>query len=301
VNKEIISDKQGIALMVMFIIGTSSIVVQGLEAKKDLAMAIILSVFMALPVILIYARLHYMFPDNDLFDILEICFGRVIGKLIGILYVFYHFYVATSILWVQSEFAMMVSFTKTPRIIVSIIITINAIWIIKEGIEVMGRWAEFFVIILITFILSTVLLMIPNMNINNIRPILAEGIKPVMKGGASAFAFPFSQTVAFTMVFSNFKNKKSSYKIYLIGLFIGGIMLLINSLNDVLVLGINTCMNMYFPTYEVASKINIGDILQRIEVITGIVFMLGTFIKLSIYLLAFCKAPCGKIVVVGEN
>ncbi|MCT4592958.1 MAG: endospore germination permease [Anaeromicrobium sp.] len=288
-NKEIISDKQGIALMVMLIIGTSSIVVTGLEAKKDLLIAIILSILMTLPLMIIYARLHHMFKDKDLFDILEICFGRFIGKFISILYVLYLLYVGASILWVQGEFAITVSLSKTPRIIVAIIIIINGIFIIKKGMEVMGRWTEFFVIILITFILSTVVLMIPNMNINNIRPILGEGIKPVIKGATSAFAFPFSQTVVFTMAFSNFKSEKSSYKIYVRGLFLGGIIILITSLNDVLVLGINTCTTMYFPTYVAASKINIGDILQRIEVIIGIIFMLGAFIKLSIYLLAFCK------------
>lgn len=60
-NKEVISDKQGIPLIIMFIVGSSSIFIMGLEAKQDLWIAIILSFLMALPTTLICARLYSIF------------------------------------------------------------------------------------------------------------------------------------------------------------------------------------------------------------------------------------------------
>ena len=57
-NKEVISDRQGIAIISLFIIGSSSIFSQGLEAKQDIWLAFIIGIAMTLPMILIYARLH---------------------------------------------------------------------------------------------------------------------------------------------------------------------------------------------------------------------------------------------------
>lgn len=53
-NKETISDMQGISLIVLAIIGEASIFVMGIDAKRDLWLAIILAIIIALSTALIY-------------------------------------------------------------------------------------------------------------------------------------------------------------------------------------------------------------------------------------------------------
>ncbi|QZY56229.1 GerAB/ArcD/ProY family transporter [Crassaminicella profunda] len=288
-NKEVISDKQGIVLMIMFLIGTSTIVVAGLEAKRDFWLAIVIAIFMALPMIFIYARLHYIFYDKDLFDICKICFGKFIGKGIVILYTWYLFHSVTLVILNFGLFVNTVAFMDTPQIIPIISIAILCIWVVKKGMEVMGRWTELILLVFIGLIFIAILLLIPNMNINNIQPILYNGVKPIAKGAISSFSFPFGETVVFTMFFSTFKKKKSSYKIYTIGLLIGGIILLIVSITDILVLGANTASSTYFPSYNTITRISIGSLLQRLEIIVATIYAFGAFVKISIYLLATCK------------
>lgn len=289
VNKEVISDKQGILIIIMFILGTSSIFVTGLEAQNDIWLAVILSILAALPIILIYARLHYIFQGEDLFSIIEICFGKFIGKVIGIIYVWFIFHTGTSVLMNWTQFVITVTFPETPIVIVTIIAIILSIWIVKEGIEVIGRWVSLFLLFVICIIISGIILSIPNMDIDNVQPLLYNGIKPVLKGAYSVFMFPFTQLVVITMSISNFRRKRSSFKIYILGLFIGGVLILLTSLSNILVLGVDIASNTYYPSYDSATKINIGNLLQRMEILVAIGFTLTAFLKISIYLLATCK------------
>ena len=288
-QKETISDRQGISLMIMFIIGTSTIFVTGLEAKKDLWLTVILAAAAALPIILVYVRLHNNFPEKNLFDMIEICFGKFIGKGINIVYTWFVFHTGTLVFMNWGQFAGETDLIDTPLISIYLGFILPCIWIVKEGIEVMGRWVNVFLPVLSALIFVASLLLIPSMNIDHIRPVLHHGIRPVIQGVLPVLIFPFTQTVVFGMAFSSFKRRKSSYKIYIVGLLIGGLIILSTSLLNLLVLGVETAETTYYPAHESVSRIRIGDFLQRVDVIVAIGFTLGAFIKTSIYLLAACK------------
>lgn len=289
VNKEVISDKQGILIVVMFILGTSSIFVTGLEAKNDIWLAVIVSILTALPIVLIYARLHYIFQGEGLFSIIEICFGKFIGKVIGIIYVWFIFHTGTSVIMNWTQFVITVTFPETPIVIVTIIALMLSVWIVKEGIEVIGRWVSVISMVVLFIVISGVTASIPNMNFDNVRPLLYNGIKPVFKGAYSVFMFPFTQLVVITMSISNFKRKRSSYKVYILGLFIGGFLIFLTSFGNILVLSVDIALNTYYPSFDSASKINIGGLIQRMDILVATGFTLTAFLKISIYLLATCK------------
>ncbi|SHK08348.1 GerAB/ArcD/ProY family transporter [Tepidibacter formicigenes] len=287
-NKEVISDKQGLFIIIMFILGNSAIMIEGLEAKQDLWIAIILSILLALPIILISARLHQIFLEKDLFYILEICFGKITGKFIILLYTWFVFHTEVLIFRNYSQFVNAVALTETPLILPIIAMGILCAWIVKEGIETLGRVAEFFSRIVITFLILSMLMLIPVMNIDNIFPVLFNGIKPIIKGAFSTLSFPFAQLFIFTMIFSNIINK-SHYKIYITGLIIGGSIIFLTSTSIILVLGANKAQSLYFPTRNAFSKINIGNLIDNLEILIAVLLPVGTFIKGSVYLLATCK------------
>lgn len=51
--------------------------------------ALIFAVILALPLMIMYARLHVLFPGKDLFDMLLAVFGGVFGRLLCCLYIWY--------------------------------------------------------------------------------------------------------------------------------------------------------------------------------------------------------------------
>lgn len=289
VYKETISDKQGIDVMILFIIGTSIIYVAGIDAKKDIWMAIILSLLLSLPMALIYARILSIFRDKDFFHICEICFGKIIGKGIIILYIWFFFHTGVLVIMNLNLFINTVSLANTPKIVTTICIIALCAWVVREGIEVLGRWSNFFKISFIGLIIGTIVFLFPEMDINNIRPVLNEGIKPVLSGAFATFAFPFTQIAIFTIIFTNLETKKSSYRIFIRGLLIGGVLILAISVMNILALGVNQASDVYYPSHKSTTRISIGNAIHSVEIIITAGFIIGAFVKGSIYLLATCK------------
>ncbi len=288
-NKEVISDKDKIFMMVLFLVGSTSIFAPGLEAKRDAWIAVGLGWVAAIPMILIYARIHYIFPSKDMFDIVELCFGKFIGKIITVVFVGYAIYWTADVLNNYGQFIEVVSFAETPKIMPIIVMAILCMWGIKGGIEILGRWSRFFFLFPLVILMMIIILSIDNMNIKNIEPILKEGYNPLIKGAFSVFSQPFVQMIAFTMIFSCFDKKNAPYKIYFIPFAIAGVYMTLLTLINILVLGSDRATSVYYPAYAMVSKIDIGHILQRVEAIISISFILGGFVKVSVLLLCVCK------------
>lgn len=287
-NKEVISNKQGISIISLFIMGSSMILTTAGEAKKDIWIALILSILSSLPIVLVHARLQSLFPKKDLYDILEFVLGKFIGKGISILFIGFSFFLCGLVLRVFGDFIYVVALADTPKVISMIFTGALSIWIVKEGIEVIGRWGEFFFIVIIVLLMIIFLLLIDNMNINNLCPLFNEDLNIVIKASFHAFVFPFTQTIIFTTVFSTF-NKKDSYKVYTLGILIGWAVLFIFSVNDILVLGVDISGNMYFPSYASARLLKIGTLPADFEIIIAVAFLIGGFIKVSMCLLSTCN------------
>ena len=188
-----------------------------------------------------------------------------------------------------SAFTDTLVFPDTPVVVPMIFFTILIIWSLKAGIEVLGRWSEFFIwTVVILFLIITVLL-IPEMNINRLKPILNNGLSPLLKGAFSSFTFPFGETVVFTMVFSNISKTKNYNKTFISGLLIGGGIISLATLRNILVLGRETIYRTYFPSTMTVSLVHLGNIVQRLEISVVIVFLICVFVKVSICVFAVCN------------
>lgn len=289
VNKDSISNLQAISILVLFMSSTSTVLMVALSAKGDFWLAIILSVLMAIAMATVFAQLHGIFPKQNYFYILEACFGKFLGSIVSILYIYFVLDEATMVLINAKQFITETTLEETPQTIVIIPIMILCAWIVKEGIGVIGKWAKYVVLTFMTFIIILTILLIPKMDLNNFEPMLIAGVYPLYEGTLSAFAFPFGELVMLSLVFSQFETKKSVYKVYVIGLLISGSIALIIASTTVLVLGVDLALVTYFPVYTAARVINIGNFIQRLEVVAVLISVVGAFLKTSILLLATCK------------
>lgn len=288
-EKEIISDKQGISLLVLYITSDAFLFATASDVKQDFWIAIIFALLIATLMTTIFIRINHYFPKKDLFDVNEYIFGSIVGKTLTILYTMYVFQVAISVLRTFSEFINVVSFNETPKEIFGLSIIILCILVVKGGIELIGRVAEIFIIIIVSIAILGFFLLIPQMDMQNLLPVFSSSFTDILKSGYSTFSFLFGETVVFMMIFSSLKAKNSSLNIYFKGLIIGGLITLISSLVGFTVLGANTYSTQYFPGYQAAARLNVGSFLQRIEVIVSIAYILGGFVKISMCLLIICK------------
>lgn len=287
-QKEQITDKEAILVLTLFILGSTLIIGIGGESKNDAWIAGIIGVMMFLPMLLVFSRILFLYPGKDVFDILNIIFGKIIGRMISVLYIGYAFHLGALVLRNFGEFNTAVAIPETPMLVAVLCLGLVCIVAVRLGIEVLGRTTAYFFPILLFILVVVELLSLPKVHLNYLKPILGNGLRPVLKGGFLTFSFPFAETVLFLGVFSSLKTKKASFKVYLWGTMLSAALIILTTLRNITVLG-NMLGSYYFPSYAAVSRISIGDFLQRIEVTVAIVFIFGAFVKSSICLLVVCK------------
>lgn len=291
-QKEQVTDKEAICLIIVFIFG-SSLIIGREAAKNDAWIAEIVGVIMAIPMLLVYSRLLSLFHGKDLFDILNATLGKVMGKIVAIAYVWYAFHLGALVLRNFAEFASTIGMPETPMLVPLLCMGLLCVVAVRLGIEVMGRTCAYFLPILFFIIIVVQLLGMSQLHLNYLKPILGNGFAPVLQDGFSAFSFPFAETVLFICIFSSLKTKNSPSKVYFCGILVSAIVLIIVTMRNISVLG-NMLDSFYFSSYAAVSRISVGDFVQRIEVTVSVVFVFSIFIKSSVCLLVACKG-IGKI------
>lgn len=288
-TKEIISEKEGIHLLVLFLTGTTVLFGLGSGANKDAWLAVLLGFIISLPIIIIYARLLSLFPGKDLFDIMEITLGKILGKIVIFLYVLFAMHLGALVTLDFGEFPTITYIRHTPRVVPMLFFIFLICWFCKEGLETLSKCSILFSHIFIILVIFSIPLAMSDFNIYNILPILQNGIKPVLESGFLITSFPFTEAVFFCFLFSAIKVKSSLYNVFLKGSALGGFLIFIITLSLMLHIGPTLYGSLYFPTYFGASLISAGTFLERIEVVVSISFFLGGVVKACICLLVACK------------
>lgn len=287
-QKEIISTKEGLSLIIMFIFGSTLVLGTGNIAKKDVGLAIIIAILLSLILVSVYIKILGNFIGKDIFQINLIVFGKVMGKVINIFYTWFALHLGGVVLRNFGEFINIIGLSETPQIVSVTIISLLCYWGIKNGIECISKISVFFLFIIMIMLALNLLFSIiafdkTNFTIYNINfPLM-------IKGAFSSLSFPFGESVVFLMIFSCLKDKASIKNTYIYGILISGFVILLVSLRNLLVLSENIMIRMYFPSYVAISRVEIADIFQRLEIVVAVTFLLTGFIKTCMCFLAAAK------------
>jgi spore germination protein KB len=291
-NKEIIPVGHMISVTILFTVGTS--IFMGLPGQSGNSkwIALLFAMVLVVPLLLIYARLHVLFPGKDLFDMLIVVFGSVLGRMISCLYIWYAFYLGALALRVFGEFSRLIALTETPMLVPMLCVGLLCIWVVKAGIEVLGRSAKLLLLFtlfvnLIIFILST-----SKLEYHHVLPLVDKGWYSVISDTLGTCSVIFAEIIIILGAFSTISNKAKAAgkKILFGGVLISGMIILSATLRNLLMLGPEVVSSLNFPSYVSAGRINVGDFLTRIEASSAVTFVITTFIKGSLCLYV---ASCG--------
>jgi spore germination protein KB len=92
--------------------------------------------------------------------------------------------------------------TETPLLALNILMVLGICYVLYLGIEVLGRTAEVFIVVLIFmgFIGNLLVFLSGTVDIHNLRPFLENGWKPILTTAFPLITyFPFSEMFIFTM------------------------------------------------------------------------------------------------------
>ncbi len=287
--KEQITGRQGLCMATMFLIGSSLVVGAHNEAQQDSWLGILTGMLFASPIIFIYARMKKLLPEMDLYDILQYAWGRVLGKIFVALFAWYALHLGALVIRNFTEFMSTQAFPETPQYIPALFMGLLTIYAIKSGQETLGRWSSIFLILVITVFTFTLLIGTEVYNIDHLKPIASNGIAPILDGGFSVFTFPFAESVILLLAFGAFKPGASPYKMFFGALAVGGGIILIGALRNLMILGPVVDLDEYYSSYEAVKVISLGTFFQRFEVIIGVNLLLCGFVKIALCLLAAGK------------
>lgn len=222
---EKISQGQFSKIITFLVIGTVFLTLPrriALVAEWDSPISLIIGYGAAwfIGVIVIWISLNY--PKETF---VEYC-KKIIGPYLGWIYCFLIFLVFMNLTIFLIRLAgvayIATGYTETPLIIFSGITVILAVWILKEGIEVLGRVIEIFYIPLIFSVIILFISIIAKIDMNNLVPILAFGAEPVLNGVLVAFTTGVEHVFLLGLLVSKVQNlDKKIYLAHLVGVFTG--------------------------------------------------------------------------------
>ncbi|WDV45281.1 endospore germination permease [Clostridiaceae bacterium M8S5] len=282
-NENSLSESQATRMLILFFLGSSLALHNASPAKQDNWLAILIATFLALPLLYMFSyTLTSITNAKTYFDVHKYVYGRYLGSLINISYVVSGFFLGATITREYGEYLITTSMPQTPLIIPLIIMILLGAWIVKEGITVLGRWCNLFFFINAPLPTIIFLLTIPLINVENILPIMYNGVRPVIEGSIVGLELPFSEAIMiFTIIFT-LPSKKSYYKVFTKSILISGITLAGVTLIQIMVLGFDLYMLSYFPSHDVVSNISLGKFVERLEIIMLIATTTAGFVKVCI-------------------
>lgn len=280
-----ISIRQFMILVCLFTVGSSILIMPpGLTiiAKQDSWMAAIIGMGVGLLLVWLYAYLGSLFPSQTIVEYSEMILGKWLGKIISVLFFSYAFLLSALVLRNIGDFLTTQIMPETPIEFIHVAFLVAVIIGVQLGLEPLARTGELFFSLTIFLFLILVLFTFPEVEADNMKPVLEKGIKPIVLGAFSFLGTPFLELIVFLMILPYINEPKKAGKAFFIGTFYGGVILIVIISLTLLVIGTDLTARHIYPSYALAQKISIGNFLERIEVIMAMIWFTTIFFKLTV-------------------
>ncbi|MCG8484228.1 MAG: spore germination protein, partial [Clostridia bacterium] len=245
--------------------------------KHNVWISAIISIFIGLFYVFIYISLSSIYPNKTIIKINDIIFGRYIGKLISVIYIFvFSAMLLDTMVW--SSFLLEESIAPdSSRIFAIILITVFSLIAIKNGIQPVIRYALVLVVLGYVVLGVTYVLLLKDMDFSNLLPIDVP-IKDILKGSLLHVDYTYGESIYFFLIifpgFNNIKNilhEKKKY-VYFTVIF-GGLFTILAFVRNAAIIGNLSILYRYYYL-NVVRNIEIGEArLELLFILENISFL----------------------------
>ena len=289
-----ISKFQLYVIMFHYMLGPASVLCIGGEANQDAWIAIIIaSIIGIINFSLIYGTIYKYNNELSFVKVLEKYFGVIIGKIISSIYVIY--FLLTSVLIIRHIYEMVTMYllVGTPIIVIIFLNLLMIIYAVNKGIETIARAGEIYFFATIGAYISFILFLTLSdvIDINNLFPVLENGLKPVIKASLPLFIiYPFGELVSFLYIFQYLNKTKGTIKTGTFAIFSATIIIIIITILNIVTIGVYLIHNSAYPTMKMIRLINVENIIQRLDSLAVLIFLTSSFFKLIIFIFVICNS-----------
>ena len=277
-----ISNRQLFSTISCFLIGSTVIITPAAAAKQNAWISLLFALAGGLVLISIYAAIARQNPMKTWVEILKDHLGKFTGSILAGFYIWYFIHLATLVLRNFGEYFIVINYNETPLVFVNLLFILVVAYITTLGIEVIGRISEVFLVILAVNIIIVFFLLVGLFDAENLKPVLEEGLQPVVSASFSLIAFPFGEAVVFLMLFPFVNKQKKVCKTSIFSYLFVGFFLLLVIIRNLMVLGADMAVRDVFPSHVVFRLIPGLDL----DPIVDINFIIAGVVKISLCLTA---------------
>ena len=261
------------------ILGVPSIT--AMYAKNDLWLSPILASFIGILTVYIAYKLHKHYPNQTVIQFSEQIMGRFVGKILGFLYLAFYIPVTGSIIRGYGEFLVDSFLVHTPISVVMASMVLLCAFAVLGGLEVLARVAQLFLPAFTIPLIILIFLLSPDFEFKNLFPMFEDGIMPSVKGAIVPSGY-FTEFFLMIFLLPFLADGKKGMKYGMMSVFAVMMTIVVVNLIVFLVLGEATISKVY-PLMNVSRYISLGNFFENLESITMAIWILGAFIKISVF------------------
>lgn len=270
-----------ISLGVLYALGTTLIYIgsKGYHAWQGIICSFIISI----PLYFLYIKLLKDYPGKNFFEIIDIAFGKVVSKILIIIYILFLWYKSGRIIYGYTD--LVITTNNNAFKYKELMLLLNLIllgYILKTGLTNIARFAQCAFVIVSFLTIFLFIVGISNMEPLNILPILPVYTNDFLYNIFVYIIQPFAELTILFNVICNVKNFKIQKRSFLIMPLISLLFLVLIIIQTISILGEDYTLILNYPYYACVSTININKLVARIETISIVIFFICSSVKLII-------------------
>jgi spore germination protein (amino acid permease) len=268
-EKERISTRQFIWMLFIIITTVTALQTPGLLISighRDAWMSVFGGMIYDGMLAIVYAYLGLWFPNENFVQYSISILGKFMGRIVGICFPLY-FLLVCGLVMKSLGYLIHTAFlpkTSLPLIWLSGFIVIA--YAARQGIEVIGRASEILGPIYFTSVIFLGLILIPAAKIERLKPILEDGIVPVMKG-STFIATLYGICIMMAMFIPICNKPENGFLAKISGLSLGGVLMGITTVFSIMVFGYEHSLAKISPVLSLTRMVRIGYFFERFEII----------------------------------
>lgn len=223
-------------------------------------------------------KLFSKYKNRDILDVAEIAGGKPLKYITGLLAVLYLMTAAVITLSEFNENVRNILFDEAPSIYISLLFIITVLIGCLIGLKGIFRASTILAPFMIIGFIGMFFALIPSIDLTNFTPVFGNGISDLFVGGAYKISGYESLALLF-LIAPNVKNfdKTARNSFFMIAFFLLSAFFLIFG-----VMSYPSLTDNYLPFFELTKLISYGRFVQRVESIFVLLWLIATFIYLTI-------------------
>lgn len=285
-KKDVISPSQLFAMILLFELGTALVVPIGLESQRSVWLSILIALPGGVLFFSMYGYLHRQFPNLIISAITRKILGRWIALPVNLLFISLFMFNGSRNLREAGSLLVAASYDKTPILIINLIMLLAVVYVLNKGLEVLGRMAEIYMIVMISMGVSLNFIVIASglVDLKNLFPLHLKDWEQAFRSAyPNIWIFPYLELIVMTTILPYLGKGTKVNRTGIFAIVLSGLLLSITHAIEISVLGEDIYGRATFPLFTTVSLVNVADFIQRLDAFVFLTLIIGVFFKLTLY------------------